>query len=187
MHMEELEGEGRLIWEKILKQWEKKFTKSLEDESGRFFGAAIIDTRDKGKLVTVDVNSVVAKKDPTAHAEVVALRNGLKKLGTLSYEPYHVLLSTHEPCPMCMGASFWCGISRILYIYSYEDTANQFGVSEDIKLTRALAGGLSHFRTSELLRIEQIQNRSGKGLLDSLYNKTFEDMNSKLKFKYKFK
>jgi tRNA(Arg) A34 adenosine deaminase TadA len=81
------------------------------------FGACIIR---EGEVVSCAHNAVWAFKDPTAHAEVCAIRRACEKLQTISLEGC-VLYSTCEPCPMCFSASHWAKISRIVYGASIQD------------------------------------------------------------------
>lgn len=183
--MIDLNEKTRSAWlvKKISDEWKKGLLKSVGKGAGRFFAAAIVDVRGDGKLITTGVNSVIKNKNPFDHAEVVAMKKGLKKLDILTYESYHVLVSSHEPCPMCIGAAYWSGINRIFYLYTYEETEKQFGVSGDIKLTRALAGR-AHFRTSELLRLIPIDNKRLKKNLNTIYD-GFTGYNKNLKDKTK--
>lgn len=92
---------------------------SLEsvNNGGGPFGAVIV--KDK-EIVTVATNSVTLDNDPTAHAEVNAIRSACKKLGTFKLEGCYVY-SSCEPCPMCLSALYWAGVSRIYYGNTKED------------------------------------------------------------------
>ena len=81
------------------------------DEGGGPFGAVIV--RD-GKVVASGANRVVPNNDPTAHAEVMAIRNACRELETFDLSGCTVYTSC-EPCPMCLSAIYWAGISRIFY------------------------------------------------------------------------
>lgn len=81
------------------------------DRGGGPFGAVIV--RD-GEVIATGANSVVPTNDPTAHAEVTAIRNACQKLG--SYELTGcTVYSSCEPCPMCLAALYWARVSRICY------------------------------------------------------------------------
>jgi guanine deaminase len=88
-----------------------------------FFGAAIV--RDGAVLVT-GRNLWNHNQDPTAHAEMVALR---RALATYGIEPLKgtTLYASGEPCPMCMGAIVWCGISRVVFGASIAQLAAKMG------------------------------------------------------------
>lgn len=75
------------------------------------FGAVIVKD---GKLVATGVNRVTANNDPTAHAEVSAIRNACAKLGTFHLNGC-VIYTSCEPCPMCLSAIYWSGIQKIYY------------------------------------------------------------------------
>ncbi|MBR5699745.1 MAG: nucleoside deaminase [Bacteroidales bacterium] len=75
------------------------------------FGAVIV--RD-GEIIAEGVNRVTANNDPTAHAEVTAIRAACAKLGTFQLDGC-VVYTSCEPCPMCLSAIYWAGISKIYY------------------------------------------------------------------------
>jgi tRNA(Arg) A34 adenosine deaminase TadA len=80
--------------------------------------AALIAHGDQ--VVAEGVNAVVPTNDPTAHAEVVAIRSACATLHTVKLAG-HVLYSTCLPCPMCLAAAHWAGIERVFYALSSED------------------------------------------------------------------
>ena len=81
------------------------------------FGAVIV--RD-GEVVASGTNRVTANNDPTAHAEVSAIRAACTKLGNFKLEGCTIYTSC-EPCPMCLSAIYWAGISRIFYGNTKDD------------------------------------------------------------------
>lgn len=83
------------------------------------FGAVVV--RD-GKIVAEGFNQVTAKNDPTAHAEVIAIRQACAKLGTFELMDCELYTSC-EPCPMCLGAIYWARLSRIYFAGTAEDAA----------------------------------------------------------------
>lgn len=83
------------------------------------FGAVII--RD-GKVISQAHNT--AKSDPTAHAEINAIRNAVKKLNTTDLSDC-TLYATCEPCPMCFTAAWWARISKIIYGMEAEDITEE--------------------------------------------------------------
>ena len=91
----------------------------LERGEGGPFGAAIVRG---GEVIAVAHNTVLRDRDPTAHAEVNAIRMAARRLGT-----YHLsgceIYSTTEPCLMCFGAIHWARIGRLYYGTSIEDVA----------------------------------------------------------------
>lgn len=79
--------------------------------NGGPFGAVIVKD---GKIVAEGVNSVTAKNDPTAHAEMVAIREACARLGSFVLKGCDIYTSC-EPCPMCLGAIYWAHLSRIYF------------------------------------------------------------------------
>lgn len=87
------------------------------DNGGGPFGAVIVRG---GAVIATGVNTVTLSNDPTAHAEVNAIRNACRDLGTFSLSGCTVY-SSCEPCPMCLSALYWAGVSRIYYGNTQED------------------------------------------------------------------
>jgi len=81
------------------------------------FGAVIVKD---GEVVATGVNRVTANNDPTAHAEVSAIRAACQKEGSFKLEGCTIYTSC-EPCPMCLSAIYWAGISRICYANTKQD------------------------------------------------------------------
>ncbi len=81
------------------------------------FGAVVV--RD-GEVVGRGWNRVVADRDPTAHAEVVSIRDACTKLGTHVLDDCTIYCSC-EPCPMCLAAIYWARIPRVVYAATEED------------------------------------------------------------------
>jgi len=90
--------------------------KNIENGGGPF-GAVIIKD---GKIIATGVNRVTANNDPTAHAEVTAIRKAAKKLGTFDLSGCEIYTSC-EPCPMCLGAIYWAHLDKIYYGNSKQD------------------------------------------------------------------
>lgn len=89
------------------------------------FGAVVVK---QGRVIATGTNQVTATNDPTAHAEVMAIRNACQVLGTFQLHECEVYTSC-EPCPMCLAALYW---SRCQAIYFGNDapTAAQFGFDD---------------------------------------------------------
>jgi guanine deaminase len=85
---------------------------TMNDDIGGPFGAAIIDQN--GKIISVSSNSVLKDHDPTAHAEMNAIRQAGEKLGTHDLTGC-TLVTTAYPCPMCLGAIIWANIKHVIY------------------------------------------------------------------------
>lgn len=99
----------------------------LHKEGGPF-GAIIIDQ--EGKIVASAHNQVLLHKDPTAHAEVQAIREACKKLNTYDLSQC-TLYTSCEPCPMCLSAIIWANIKEIYYACDQKD-AGQIGFRDDM-------------------------------------------------------
>lgn len=84
------------------------------------FGAVVV--RD-GKLIAAGQNRVTASLDPTAHAEVVAIREACKVLNSFQLDGCDLYASC-EPCPMCLGAIYWARPSRVFYANTCHDAAH---------------------------------------------------------------
>jgi tRNA(Arg) A34 adenosine deaminase TadA len=95
-------------------------TENVVSGAGGPFGAVIV--RD-GEIVAEAVNVVTATNDPTAHAEVSAIRAACAKLGTFSLEGCEVYTSC-EPCPMCLAAIYWARCAKIYYGNTAADAAD---------------------------------------------------------------
>ena len=87
------------------------------------FGAEIVDTTTGERLMRA-TNAVDAEHDPSAHAEVRAIRLACKSLEGFSLRGYS-LYTTCEPCPMCMACALWAGLDRVIYGATIAD-ANRF-------------------------------------------------------------
>jgi tRNA(Arg) A34 adenosine deaminase TadA len=98
--------------------------RSLDTDMPRPFGASIVHTR-TGKLLLRALNNAMAEFDPSAHAEVRAIRLATKRLKNLFLTGY-TLYSTCEPCPMCMSAALWARVDRVVYGASIEDANKHF-------------------------------------------------------------
>lgn len=83
------------------------------------FGAVV--SRD-GEIVAEACNSVTVDCDPTAHAEVKAIRQAAARLGTFRLSGCYIYASC-EPCPMCLGAIYWAHIDKVFYACNREDAA----------------------------------------------------------------
>lgn len=93
--------------------------RSLRTERPRPFGASIVHTK-SGAVLLRALNRVAQEFDPSAHAEVRAIRLATKRLKQLSLAGY-TLYTTCEPCPMCMSTALWAGLDRVVYGATIED------------------------------------------------------------------
>lgn len=89
-------------------------------DGGGPFGAVIARN---GEIIATGVNRVTAQHDPTAHAEVSAIRSAAAKLGTFNLGGCEIYTSC-EPCPMCLGAIYWARLDKIYYANNKTDAKN---------------------------------------------------------------
>jgi tRNA(Arg) A34 adenosine deaminase TadA len=92
--------------------------KSQSGQNGPF-GAVIVKDR---KIISEGWNQVVEIQDPTAHAEIVAIRNAGKKLGSYILKGC-TIYSSCEPCPMCLAAIYWARIEEVVFAACVDDAA----------------------------------------------------------------
>jgi len=88
--------------------------------AGGPFGAVVVKD---GKVIAAAANRVTATNDPTAHAEVVAIRKACQELGSFQLEGCEIYTSC-EPCPMCLGAMYWARPAAVYYANTREQAAN---------------------------------------------------------------
>ena len=91
---------------------------SLQRGGGPFGAVVVLD----GRVLGEGMNSVVPSGDPTAHAEIVAIRNACQARGSHSLRGA-IIYTSCEPCPMCLGAIWWARISRIVFANNRNDAA----------------------------------------------------------------
>jgi len=94
-------------------------TENVKNGGGPF-GALIAKN---GEVVATGVNRVTANNDPTAHAEVSAIRQACAKLGSFNLSGYEIYTSC-EPCPMCLSAIYWAHLDCIYYANTQQDAAD---------------------------------------------------------------
>ena len=92
---------------------------SVHSGGGGPFGAVIARN---GEIVAEGVNQVTSRNDPTAHAEILAIREACAKLGRFELKDCE-LYSSCEPCPMCFGAIYWARLDRVYYANTAADAA----------------------------------------------------------------
>lgn len=92
---------------------------SLDKAEGGPFGAVVVKN---GEIIASGCNQVTSNMDPTAHAEMVAIRAAAKFLGDFNLKGC-VIYSSCEPCPMCLSAIYWARLDRIVFANSRHDAA----------------------------------------------------------------
>ena len=91
----------------------------MEKGYGGPFGAVVVKD---GEIIGEGYNSVIRSNDPTAHAEVLAIRNACENLGSFELKDCTIYTSC-EPCPMCLGAIYWARLKKVFYACKKEDAA----------------------------------------------------------------
>ena len=101
-------------------------SENVERETGGPFGAAVFEAA-SGTLVAVGMNSVVRLNNCTLHGEMVAFMMANQRLGSFTLGaagmPEHELFTSCEPCAMCLGATLWSGVKRVVYGATREDAS----------------------------------------------------------------
>ncbi len=99
---------------------------NVEHDTGGPFGAAVFE-KESGRLVAVGMNSVVRLNNCTLHGEMVAFMMAQRAVGAYSLSapnlPVHELFTSCEPCAMCLGATLWSGVKRVVYGAGREDAS----------------------------------------------------------------
>ena len=126
------------------------------------FGAVIARN---GEIVAEGVNRVTSQHDPTAHAEVQAIRKACQKLQTFDLEGCDIY-SSCEPCPMCLGAIYWAHLDRIYFACTKKDAADAGFDDDFIYQELDLKPADRRLNTTEMMRDEAM------GIFDSWRKKT---------------
>ena len=114
--------------DKFMKIAKENAENGIANKEGGPFGAVIVDKR--GNIIANGNNKVLKNNDPTAQAEIVAIREACKKLNTYDLSEY-ILYTSCEPCPMCLSAIIWANIKEVYYGCTKED-AGSIGFRDDI-------------------------------------------------------
>ena len=93
---------------------------NVKSGKGGPFGAVVVKD---GKIIAQGANCVTSHNDPTAHAEVMAIREACKVLGTFQLDDCDIYTSC-EPCPMCLGAIYWARPNKVYYANTKKDAAD---------------------------------------------------------------
>lgn len=127
--------------------------KNVENALGGPFGAVVVKD---GKIIAGSENKVITSLDPTAHAEVAAIRIACKKLKTFDLSGC-VIYTSCEPCPMCLSAIYWARIDTVYYANTKED-AGKIGFDDQfIYKELALDPDKRKLNLNQLLRDEALQ------------------------------
>ena len=138
--------------------------RTMNENKGGPFGAVITDK--DGNIVSIASNIVLESHDPTAHAEIMAIRKASEKLGTHDLSNY-VLYATGYPCPMCLSAIIWANIKKVYYGTNLYE-ANEIGFRDDF-IYKYLSG-----ENKEILELNNICHVECKELFDEYKNNNKE-------------
>jgi len=127
--------------------------KTMNQNIGGPFGAAIVKD---GEIIAVSSNYVLGNNDPTAHAEIMAIRKACDKLGTYDLTGCE-LYATGYPCPMCLGAIIWANIKKI-YVSGLPVDAEEIGFRDDF-IYRYINNGCQDV---DILDIEEMDRKPAK-------------------------
>ena len=130
----------------------------VENSEGGPFGAVVVKDN---RIIGYGNNKVLKEKDPTAHAEIIAIRDACKKLNTHDLTGC-VVYSTSEPCPMCLSAIIWSNIKEIYFVTDRKEVA-KIGFRDDM-----IYNYLEN-KEKDILEIHQIENKECQELLEN-YN-----------------
>lgn len=121
--------------------------------NGGPFGAVVVRN---GEVVAVAGNCVTSMNDPTAHAEVVAIREACKKLETFDLSGCEIFASC-EPCPMCLGAILWARIGKLYYAADRDDAARAGFDDELFYRELSLSNDKRMLKPTQILQEEAIK------------------------------
>ena len=110
---------SQLTKEDFMREAIRLSIENVDSGKGGPFAAVIVKG---GKIIATGVNEVTSSNDPTAHAEVVAIRNACSSLNSYQLDGCEIYCSC-EPCPMCLGAIYWARASKIYFANTKEDAA----------------------------------------------------------------
>ncbi len=134
---------------KYMKKARENARRGMENKEGGPFGAVIVDQ--EGNIIANGNNRVIQEKDPTQHAEIVAIREACKKQNTYDLSNC-ILYSSCEPCPMCLSAIIWANIKTVFYGCTKED-AGKIGFRDD-KIYEYLKG-----KKKDLVELKQLDQQ----------------------------
>jgi tRNA(Arg) A34 adenosine deaminase TadA len=117
---------------------------NVRTRKGRPFGAVLVKD---GQVIATGVNTVLSSHDPTAHAEIEAIRAAARTQQNSRFDG-HVMYASGHPCPMCLAAMYLAGIRQVYYAYSNED-GEPFGLS-----TKHLYAELAKPISAQVMQLE---------------------------------
>lgn len=127
----------------------KEAEKTMAENMGGPFGAAIVKD---GEVIAVSSNHVLANNDPTAHAEVEAIRSACRKLGTYDLSGCEIY-ATGYPCPMCLSAIIWANIKKV-FVCGLPEDAEKIGFRDDF-IYRFIQDRMQDKDTLEIVELDR--------------------------------
>ena len=131
---------------KFMQKAKNNAQEGISKKEGGPFGAIIVDR--EGSIISNGNNKVIKNTDPTAHAEIIAIREACKKLKTYDLSEY-ILYTSCEPCPMCLSAIIWANIKQVYYGCTKKD-AGEIGFRDDM-IYEYLKG-----KNKDLIKLEEL-------------------------------
>ena len=131
---------------KFMQKAKNNAQEGISKKEGGPFGAIIVDK--EGNIISNGNNKVIKNTDPTAHAEITAIREACKKLNTYDLSEY-ILYTSCEPCPMCLSAIIWANIKQVYYGCTKKD-AGEIGFRDDM-IYEYLKG-----KNKDLIKLEEL-------------------------------
>lgn len=141
----------------------KEAKNGINQNEGGPFGAVIVNQN--GEIVGRGNNKVLSLNDPTAHAEIIAIRDACQKMNTYDLAGYKIY-TTSEPCPMCLSAIIWSNIIEIYYATDKKQVST-IGFRDDL---------IYHYfqnKTNNLIKTTQIKNDDCLKLLKDYHHKIY--------------
>lgn len=135
--------------------------KGMESGEGGPFGAIVVKD---GIIIGKGNNKVTSSNDPTAHAEVVAIRDACKNLNSFQLHDC-IIYTSCEPCPMCLSAIYWARPKAVYYCSTKEDAAN-IGFDDDY-----IYHQISTFRDARDMKMIRVENQDGQRVFEAWRNK----------------
>ena len=152
--------------QKFLERAIELSSEGMRDGKGGPFGCVIVKD---GKIIGEGFNQVTLNNDPTAHAEVVAIRNACNTLNSFQMTDCDVYASC-EPCPMCLGAIYWARPRRVIFANTKADAAaidfdDQFIYDEIDKQDGQRKIPFEHYPLASALRVFEEWKRKGNKIV----------------------
>lgn len=125
----------------------------MENNKGGPFGAVVVKDN---VIIGRGWNTVTSHCDPTAHAEVNAIRDACRHLGTYSLEGCEIYTSC-EPCPMCLSAIYWSRLDKIYYACQKQDAAQIGFIDDELYRELSLPKHLRRIPTEQMMRKDALE------------------------------